>query len=174
MPSPRSHGGDITQLILDDHDEMRRRFAALDEPGLGPDRLSELWAPLAHLLEVHADAEEAVFYPRLLAQGSDGEDETEDAISDHNKIRDGVRAAASCEAGSTSWWEAVGHARKENSEHMAEEERGPLPDFRAHTALSERQTLGEDFVTAKSADPGGAAGLADKDPEAYIRDHTGD
>lgn len=165
---------DITQLILDDHDEMRRRFAALDEPGLGPERLSEEWAPLAHLLEVHADAEEAVFYPRLLRQGSDGEDETEDAISDHNKIRDGVRAAAGHDVGSASWWEAVGEARKENSEHMAEEERGPLPDFRAHSTVSERETLGEDFVAAKRADPGGAAGLVDKDPSGYIRDHTGE
>lgn len=161
---------DITQLILDDHDEMRRGFAALDEPGLGPEALTRLWDPLAQLLEIHADAEEAVFYPRLLRRDSDAEDETEDAISDHNKIRDGIRAALGEEVGSSGWWDGVRKAREENSEHMAEEERGPLADFRAHTEPPERGRLGEQFLAAKRAEPGGEAGLEDKDPKRYVQE----
>jgi hypothetical protein len=34
-------------------------------------------------------------------------------------------------------------ARTENSEHMAEEERGPLADFWVHTEASLRESLGE-------------------------------
>ena len=84
---------DITQLILDDHDTFRRQFAALDDAD-GPDALHAVWKPLADLLEVHAAAEETIFYPQLLRRGDDAEDETVDAIGDHNDIRDGVREAA--------------------------------------------------------------------------------
>jgi hypothetical protein len=45
---------------------------------------------LAILLEAHADAEEKLFSPRLLDVGKEGDEETDDAISDHNDIRDAV------------------------------------------------------------------------------------
>ncbi|HZE01285.1 MAG TPA: hemerythrin domain-containing protein, partial [Pseudonocardiaceae bacterium] len=63
---------DITQLILDDHETFRREFAALDDAD-APEQLREIWEPLANLLEVHAAAEEAIFYPKLLRRGDDGE-----------------------------------------------------------------------------------------------------
>lgn len=82
---------DITQLILDDHETFRRKFAALDDAD-EPEQLRAIWDPLAALLDVHAVAEEVVFYPELLRRGDDdAEDETVDAIGDHNDIRDGVR-----------------------------------------------------------------------------------
>jgi len=58
---------DITQLILDDHHEQRRRFAILEEIDAQDVRsLDEIWSRLAVFLEVHAAAEEAIFYPELL------------------------------------------------------------------------------------------------------------
>ena len=67
---------DITELILNDHREQRRMFALLDELGNDPDRLAPVWHRLAVLLEVHADAEEQLFYPRPLQAGggAGGED----------------------------------------------------------------------------------------------------
>jgi hypothetical protein len=88
---------DITQLILDDHHEQRRLFAILeqiDRSDIGS--LSAVWGRLAAFLEVHAAAEEAIFYPALLKAGiaakrkAGVEDETLDAIHDHNEIRDAV------------------------------------------------------------------------------------
>ncbi len=126
---------DICDLILDDHEIFRRRFAELDEnQAAESDVLAGVWEPLGELLDRHAAAEEAVFYPRLLHRGEHAEKETDDAISDHNKIRDAVRDARGGEAGSPVWWEAVKRARRENSDHMAEEERGALADFRERTS----------------------------------------
>ncbi len=88
---------DIVELILSDHHEQRRMFAVLDEAGQDPARLGPVWNRLSVLLEVHAEAEERLFYPRLLglgegAGGTDSaRDETADAIHDHNDIRDGIR-----------------------------------------------------------------------------------
>jgi len=50
---------DITQLILDDHEQQRRMFAALDEVDRdAPAALATVWDRLATFLEVHARAEE--------------------------------------------------------------------------------------------------------------------
>src|SRR4051812_28103904 len=106
---------DITSLILDDHERFRRDFAALDDLS-EPDELVKVWGPLADLLEVHASAEEAIFYPELIRRGSDAEEETLDAANDHNDIRDGVRDAAAHPVGSPSWHAAVRRARVANSE----------------------------------------------------------
>jgi hypothetical protein len=61
---------DITQLILDDHHEQRRLFAILEQIDPADSvTLGDLWARLAAFLEVHAAAEEEVFYPQLLRVG---------------------------------------------------------------------------------------------------------
>jgi len=57
---------DVTQLILDDHETFRSRFAELDDLRNGPSRAGPVWEALARLLEVHASAEEEHFYPALL------------------------------------------------------------------------------------------------------------
>ncbi|MBV9164465.1 MAG: hemerythrin domain-containing protein [Pseudonocardiales bacterium] len=159
---------DITQLILDDHEIFRRSFAALDDTD-EPERLRAIWEPLAALLEVHAAAEETIFYPQLLRRGEEGEDETVDAIGDHNEIRDGVRAAAPHPIGSPQWWDAVRRARVANSSHMAEEEDDALPDFRRNAPLTVREDLGQQFMKFK-ADHADARDLdiRDKDPQGYV------
>ena len=135
---------DITRLVLVDHETLRRQSADLDDARASGERsaIAAAWKPLAELLELHAAAEEEVFYPRLLRVGADAEDETVDAIEDHNKIRDAIRDAAALDVGSDAWWEAVGRARTENSKHIAEEERGALPDFRLHADAATREGLG--------------------------------
>ena len=112
---------DITDLILAEHDALRRAFATLDKalaPDVEPDararRLAEAWAPLAAHLDRHAAAEEQVVFPALLRHGTNAEHETLDAVGDHNDIRDAVQEAARHPAGSEEWWKAVARARAEN------------------------------------------------------------
>lgn len=165
---------DITQLILDDHHEQRRRFAMLEQ--LDPsdtDRLSAVWGRLATLLEVHAQAEEELFYPELLAvgRGAGGvgtpEAETQDAIEDHNEIRDAVREVGNHSVGSQGWFEAVASANKANSDHMAEEEREGLTDIRRNATLERRHELAQAFAAYEARHFAGVP-VVDKDPEGYI------
>ena len=61
---------DITQLILDDHHEQRRRFALLEQVDRADtETLRAVWGRLAAFLELHAAAEEEIFYPELLRVG---------------------------------------------------------------------------------------------------------
>ena len=167
---------DICDLILDDHEQFRRRFAELDHEraaDTGKDRLAALWEPLAGMLERHASAEEALFYPKLLDRGANAEEETDDAIGDHNDIRKAVARAADAEAGTDDWWSAVLDARDENSKHMGEEERESLPDFREHVDDDVREDLGTRWL-GYSTEHAGGAGLSGqtKDVDSYVEQHS--
>lgn len=143
---------DITQLIADDHTEQRRLFALIDQ--LSPDdrdALQAVWSRLRGLLDTHARAEELYFYPELLklGRGADNEtpdDETRDAIKDHNEIRDAASKVDEQQFGSPQWFAAVAAANKANSDHMAEEERQGLTDFRRHADIGLRHRLAVQFI----------------------------
>lgn len=168
---------DITQLILDDHHEQRRLFSIIEqiEPG---DTLSlaAVWKRLATFLEVHAETEERVFYPELLRAGREAgaresvEEETLDAIKDHNEIRDSVAAVSAETVGSKAWFEAVAEANKANSDHMAEEEREGLTDFRRIAPVQLRHDLAVAFVAYETAHVTGVPPV-DKDPETWVSGH---
>jgi Hemerythrin HHE cation binding domain len=166
---------DITQLILDDHHEQRRRFAILEQVDRADTRvLADLWARLATFLEVHAAAEEEIFYPELLRVGqlagrqTASEAETRDAIDDHNDIRDAIAAVAGHEPGSDGWYAAVAAANLANSDHMAEEEREGLTDVRREASLALRHDLAVLFAAYEARHFAGVRPV-DRDPEAYVR-----
>ncbi|MEU3452816.1 hemerythrin domain-containing protein [Micromonospora sp. NPDC006766] len=162
---------DITALILDDHAAFRRGFARLDD-ARDPTELLAIWEALALHLDIHAEAEESILYPHLVRHGDDGEEETEDAIGDHNKIRDAIAESKQHEVGSDAWWAAVWRARRENSEHLAEEEDEALPDFRRHADVALRAELGARWLRFYGEHKNGRnLPFLDKDPEKYVREH---
>ncbi len=165
---------DITEVILFQHHQQRRLFAVLDELDRADTAaLEAVWRQLAILLEVHAAAEERFFYPRVLevgrgAGGADSAaDETKDAIGDHNDIRDAVARVAGCSVGTQEWWNAVIDARLANSDHMAEEEREDLADFRRHADLQTRHDIAVQFLVFEAHHAGGIESV-DLDPEQYV------
>ena len=170
---------DITQLITDDHMEQRRLFGLIDE--LGPDdrdALKAVWARLLALLDTHALAEERFFYPELLkiGHGADGESaagETRDAIKDHNEIRDTAANVDLAELGSDEWFAAVAACNKANADHMQEEERQGLTDFRRHADLSLRHRLGVQFLQFESEHlTGSGVTPVDQNVDKYVLENS--
>ena len=149
---------DITELILSQHHEQRRTFALLDELDRSDTAgLAAVWDRVTVMLEVHAEAEEKFFYPRLLKVGTGGgdadsvEEETEDAIKDHNEIRDADEA---------------------NSEHMAEEERQDLVDFRRHADLKTRHEIAVQFIVYENQHAARGITPEDEDPDTYVAENS--
>ncbi|MBT1004357.1 hemerythrin domain-containing protein [Paenarthrobacter sp. DKR-5] len=170
---------DITEVILTDHHEQRRMFSILEQIDRNDTaRLAPVWERLRVLLEVHAKAEELLFYPQLLelGKGEGGKDspeeETTDAIHDHNEIRDAIRDVDAHPVGSDAWWDAVAKANEANGDHMAEEEREGLADFRRHASLELRHAMGLDFAVFEAAHAGGIP-LENEDPDEYVQEHEG-
>jgi hypothetical protein len=169
---------DITQLILDDHQEQRRLFALIEEiPRQDTDSLAAVWKRLRALLDLHAEAEERHFYPTLVQLGKGGggsspDEETEDAIDDHNEIRDTAAKVEEHDVGSDAWYEAIAACNKANGDHMAEEEREGLTDFRQHISLEIRHNLGVSFAAFEAEHVTGVEPV-DKDPQTYIEEQKG-
>ncbi len=168
---------DITELILEQHHEQRRAFALLDELDEDTTALAAVWERITIMLEVHAKAEELFFYPRLLEVGTGGgdadsaADETEDAIKDHNEIRDAIAEAAHCAVGSDDWWKGVAKTDEANSDHMGEEEREDLTDFRRHASWQLRHDIAVAFATFEAQHHGGVV-ATDKDPKRYVEENS--
>jgi hypothetical protein len=163
---------DITDLIFEDHQWFRRQFFYLDDAKT-VEEMTAIWEPLATRLDTHADAEERIFYPALLKKSEDPDEETEDAIHDHNAIRDAVADSRRHKVDSADWWEAVNRARKENGEHLDEEEREGLPDFRKHATAALKHSLAMKWLRFTYEHPlGQGVDDRDKDPEEYVEEHS--
>jgi hypothetical protein len=170
---------DITEEILYQHGEQRRMFALLDEfPRDDTEGLAAVWRRLEIFLETHAEAEERYFYPELLKLGTgaadaeSAEEEVEDAVKDHNEIREAVRKASGLDAGSDAWWEALTAARIANDDHMAEEERQDLTDFRVHASKELRHDIAVKFLRFEAMTAATGITPVDKDPDAYVDENS--
>ncbi len=169
---------DVTDLILNDHHDQRRLFSYLDDiEGSEVAALEAIWSRLSVLLEVHAAAEEALFYPELLKLGIGAgghnrtADEVSDVIKDHNEIRDAIGEVAQHPVGSDGWRAAVAKAREANGDHMAEEERDDLADFRRSSDLRLRHTIAVAFAAFEASHASGVE-VHDTDPGQYITAHS--
>ncbi len=166
---------DITSIILSQHEQFRRDFVSLWDlrPADDSTSLVDLWTGLADRLEVHAAAEERILYPVLLKRGGDdAEDETLDAIGDHNGIRDAIRDAAGQAVGTSKWWDSVEECRRANDDHLGEEERDVIPDFREHCSPELRWELGHKWRKFEADHPSAKAISGDDvDPHAYVEEN---
>ena len=166
---------DITQLILDDHGEQRRLFAILEQiDDADRSTLAATWSRLAAFLELHAACEEETFYPALIRVGlrsghaTGVEDETLDAIKDHNEIRDAFTEVARYEVGTPAWRAAIARVNRANGNHMAEEEREGLTDFRLTASLGLRHDLAVQFIGFEARNYEHLQ-PTDRDPRNYVR-----
>lgn len=82
---------------------------------------------------------------------------------------DAVAEAGRYDVGTDAWFEAVGRARAENTEHLGEEEDEALPDFRKHASEELRHRLGELWVQFYAQHPDGRdIRTGTVDPDEYI------
>ena len=175
MPSEST---DITDLILAHHEWFREQFARLDDAEAADavatrTRCARCGTRCATKLDLHAIAEEEIFYPQLLRRGAeDPEEATLDAIGDHNDIRDGVHAAEAPRSARPSGGRPSREAREANDEHMAEEEREGIADFRANAPIGPARGARPPVRPLLRAAPRRptASNVSDKDPQRYVDD----
>jgi Hemerythrin HHE cation binding domain len=129
---PDARVSELGELIVTEHAQILRLFGALDDLARRGDSavarlaLSQVWARLASLLEVHTRAEEEICFPLVFGGGASTLDVVETATADHDDIRDAVAEARLLEAGSARWWQLISAIHTACTEHFASEEQGPL------------------------------------------------
>jgi len=102
--------------------------------------------------------------------GESVEAEVLDVIKDHNEIRDAIKEADGPAVGSAAWWAAVNKTNRANSDHMAEEEREDLADFRRNASLQLRHDIAVAFAAFEASHVAGVVPI-DRDPKVYIEEH---
>lgn len=159
---------DIIDVIREDHEHQRLAFAHLEATTDGAEQ-QRRWTELRDLLEVHAAAEEAVFYPRLVRLSESDADEVKDAVEEHNQIRAAIGEVGEHQPGTDLYLLAIRQAKSTNDHHMGEEETEVLPEAARRLDAAERERLGSAFAQFKTSHPGGrGADTQSKDPARYI------
>ncbi len=146
-PADAGPDQDITVVIEREHEALRRQFRDLKrDSGAGAGEVEQAWRALVQLLEIHASGEEVLLYPHLVKAVEDGAEESQEAVHDHNHIRDSLRAVERHPVGTDSWWAAIELARRVNEDHLREEEQTILPSFRRNVPRHRREELGQQWV----------------------------
>jgi hypothetical protein len=126
---------------------------------------------------MHADAEERLFYPWLPSVSAGSGARTAARMRPRTRSTTMTTSGtASAAHASTRWAAATGggavrDTRIASSDHVAEEEREALADFRRHAAWQARHDLGIEFAVYQAAHAGGVP-LTDRDPDSYVRGHA--
>ncbi|MDP9406331.1 MAG: Rieske 2Fe-2S domain-containing protein [Actinomycetota bacterium] len=144
-PADAGPDQDITVVIEREHEALRRQFRDLKRDS-GAGEVEQAWRALVQLLEIHASGEEVLLYPHLVKAVEEGAEESHDAVHDHNRIRDSLRAVERHPVGTDSWWAAIELARRVNEDHLREEESTILPSFRRNVPRHRREELGQQWV----------------------------
>jgi hypothetical protein len=165
---------DIIELIMADHDRIRRLLGAVDDAARCQSQpwadwpLAPVWRRCAELIELHGAAEEEICYLPAAGTGAGAVARIREAVDDHDDIREAIAEASLHRVGSPPWWLAVSAAGQAALAHLVWEERELLGPFAARATPRIREDLGQDWVQfvavwgvtgrAGDADPGPLSG----------------
>jgi hemerythrin superfamily protein len=129
----------VTDLIALDHRTVREMFARLEAmPAADTGGRQQMLDQLVAELDVHARAEEAVFYPAVRAVSR----RIDDAEAGHMHMRDLIAEAQALDASADDFMDAVRRLKGAVLSHAGEEEGGIFLDA-ARLGLDELARLGE-------------------------------
>ena len=112
---------DIYSLIKKDHQEVANLFRRLKAAEGFSETSEQLFAQLREDLELHAHAEERVWYPAL--QEAKGTQElVEEALNDHDLVEDLLDELAASRMDDEAWNEKLEVLEERVGDHIEEEE----------------------------------------------------
>ena len=137
----------VTDLIAQDHKTVQQLFERLEAPTLprGEARTHVL-EKLIEELEVHAQAEEAIFYPAVRSISR----RIPDAEAAHAHLRALIAEVQGLDASAEDFVPQVRQLKQSVLNHAAEEEGGALLDA-ARLGLDELERLGQEMESTKRA-----------------------
>jgi hemerythrin superfamily protein len=139
---------DIYSLVKQDHEEVTRLFRRLKAAEGFSETSEQLFAQLREALELHAHAEERVWYPALReAEGT--QELVEEALDDHALIQELLDELAVSRLDDEAWHEQLEVLAEQVEDHIEEEE-GDLFDVARQLFSAEQAAeLAQRWQTAK-------------------------
>ncbi len=176
---------DAIQLLTTDHAEVEQMFRQIESLPQG-ESLEEPVQGVIRELSIHAAIEEQVLYPAMREALPDGESLVQEAIDEHQQVKETLAAIERTEEPGERRALLVNLIT--NVRHHVEEEEGELfPKLRAAVGADELRDMGGKLAAAKKMAPthphpnapntppgnivgGAAAALMDKARDALRRD----
>ena len=139
---------DIYSLVKQDHEEVAGLFRRLKAAEGFSETSEQLFAQLREALELHAHAEERVWYPALReAEGT--QELVEEALDDHALIQELLDELAVSRLDDEAWHEQLEVLAEQVEDHIEEEE-GDLFDVARQLFSAEQAAeLAQRWQTAK-------------------------
>jgi hemerythrin superfamily protein len=156
---PGDEGGDVVDLIMQDHREVERLF---DELRTHPEKRPLLVPVLAMVLTAHSRAEEAEVYP--VAKDKTGQaDQVAHSQEEHLQAERLLARLADTGPQSKKFDELLAKLVEAVNHHVQEEESTVLPGIRERLDHKTRMRLARAFVTSRSRHMGERPGQASKE-----------
>jgi len=144
----RPEAGDIIDLILDDHRRMELLLRMLRDSSADRDAVR---AALATVLIAHAEAEEAVVYPKLRARSAVTAHDAEHGEEEHAEGHEALLGVLELKGTDTAAFDdAVEELSKAINHHLAEEELSILNPARDELGDRARGDMGAAFAAERN------------------------
>jgi hemerythrin superfamily protein len=139
---------DIYSLVKRDHEEVAGLFRRLKAAEGFSETSEQLLAQLREALELHAHAEERVWYPAL--QEAEGTQElVEEALADHALIQELLDELAASRLDDEAWHEKLEGLEEHVEDHIEEEEGDLFAVARQLFSAEQAAELAQRWQTAK-------------------------
>ena len=139
---------DIFSLIQKDHQEVASIFKQLRDAQGSRAQCAQLFTQLKEALELHAHAEEQVFYPAL-QENDMAQEIVQEALEDHQLLAELLDELATTPRGSAAWNERLQILEEHVQEHVEEEESDIFDAAREILSKEDAAELAERWQTAQ-------------------------
>lgn len=142
---------DALTLLKRDHDMVAGLFDRLESREAQQQESREgLFAQLMYELDVHASAEEKLFYPRL-KRGEEGRDLVAEALEEHRVMKQLLTELSAMAMDDAQWLARLRVLKEAVQQHVREEESKLFAQARDTIDEEERRNLGAQLLAAKKA-----------------------
>lgn len=142
---------DIIDLLLEDHAEIRRLFAAMEDTPTG--QREELMERIVAQLAGHEAAEEALVHSTLRQEIPGGEAIAASVLEEESQAEQLLADMEHMDVGSPEFRSAFTRLEQDVLNHAAHEEREEFPRLRDHLDVQRRQDLGSAYDKLKAVGP---------------------
>ena len=142
---------DAVELLETDHAEVEQMFVQIESLPEGDSR-TQLIQGVIRELSVHATIEEQVLYPAVREALPDGEALAQEAIDEHQQVKETLSAIERADA-PTERDQLLVTLMSNVRHHVEEEETELFPQLRASIGASELQEMGGKLASAKKLAP---------------------
>lgn len=139
----------IFDLLTEDHAKVKGLLAQVQETGDGAATTRDkLLAEIKKDLEIHAEFEEQVFYPK--ARATTGlEDVIEDSLEEHSEAKELLEKLEAMNSSSKEWLSTVEELADAIEHHAQDEEEKLFPKARKTMENADAEAMGEQYLKVK-------------------------